>query len=229
MTVKSKEEKLRDALPECREVWAWLRKQPEYKQDFARLAETDEYKAHKTGKKLLVGGNLLRLREKWKFFPLVDPKENHNGYLVEALSIMGENPHVSYLTINGGGEWLMSWKWDEKIKRFVDTQGRKFKDLPNLPERILATFDPRLPLGTLTAEFERKVKHIQNLYSIKSKRIRYDGFKTLYITQIGRQFDWSQARIRREIRGIDVDNPRQDGQAEAYRHRVKRATKKVGV
>jgi hypothetical protein len=194
MPRKSKTDKTSEGIEECWEAWGWLRKLPEYKADFARFKREPGFAQWK--KHFKNPPDKLGLKQKWYFFPLTDPKNDAPGRLIEALTLMGEHPHLGSVRLRAG--WLYGIIYGLKANVSPGM-------LPELPKSLTLSVNPRKPISQLQHDFIRLMRDIQKAYEIKPKRIRYSGFMNRYKVLVGQNLNWTESRMKAELKVSDYE------------------------
>lgn len=199
---------------EAKLAWNWLRNLPEYKSDYKNR---DKLK----GPTLLAEGD--KLREKYGFYPLINPKEEAPGqnapieFSADFSKLLEQNIFDSGVDFKNPS-YLESdaYEYPEKYRKY------NYKRRP-LKGRILVEIDPKKPINFILEQIEWYLKRVKRIYKIKDSRPRPAELNLMYKAYVLLNLGIKQKIIMKEIALHIDDNTVGDSQ----RDKAKRILRKV--
>jgi len=193
---------------EARLAWNWLIKQPKYWADYTR---------QKKLKEKLSSEEQEKLRKKYGFFPLIDPKTkmpySHapQGFFIAFGKLLGQLPFdsgVIFETLDYIE--LDAYQHPKKYKKY------KYKPY-SLPKQLSITIDPKKPINFILNQIENYLRRIKKIYKIKYEHPPVVNLNLAYKYYVLENWGVKRKEIRREIAPFAKDKTDESQRKKAYK------------
>lgn len=169
---------------EAIKAWKWLRRLPQYKNDY-KLYHSETNPEVQS-----------RLKAKWLIWPLIDPADkNCRSAFVAALGEkFGHHPYRPGVSIKDKNLSMAVHAHLYKDSPTLTDWTNKFP-LPLLPKKIDFEIDPTKPITFLLSQIGEKLEQIQKVYGINPKRPQFSDVSRKYRKYVSVQLGKTKPEI----------------------------------